>query len=909
MMVEGDSGIGKSAFSNHFLDEMERRANIVALRGRCYEREFLPYKAVDALVDRLTQYLGRLPIDEAAALVPDEIPILTAVFPVLKRLRVVDRVRNRAPPLPDPQEKRRRAFQVLRELLRRIASRVTLVLFIDDLQWGDVDSAAALDELLAAPSPPVLLLVCFRTDEVETSPILRLVSGHGRFGGGTAVHRLKLAPLGRESCLALALAYLGEQRPGASKLAEVIAADAAGSPFFVEQMARDASLQEERPPLAGGFGLGHVLDRQIERLDGDAARLLQAVAIAGRPIDESVAALAAALSSSPRVALASLRAARLVSTRSSDHGALLEIYHDRIREALTARLSAAEKRLLHGQLARAYLALDPDPEALLHHYQSAGEASSAARFAVVAAERAASSLAFHHAAALYRVALELGAGTDGGRLHAGLAEALAGAGLGAESATHFATAAKELESERADDSSVLDWKRRAAEQYLRSGCVEEGLGLLREVTLRVGVPFPESPKQALASLVWQRVALRLRALGGSASDGLTAMSEPPDPVEQARVETCWSAALGLSMVDSIRSADFQARHMRLALRLHDPVQVARALATQSVYLASEGGVSSKRRCDALLVRAGALATSLGDPGVQAIVDLCTGVSAYFRNEWRSALEACGRAEQLFRERCTGVAWERITSQIYALWSLVYLGETAELARRLPPLLQEARQRDDVFGDTSLRLGLPNLVWLVADRPDEAMDQIGSAMSRWPRSTFQSQHYFELVAAAQAELYGGKAGAAFERIQSGWPKLRAAFLLRLPSIRAELLDLRARCALAADDGTKGSALRSLARADARAIARERIPASTAFAETIRAQLAFLEGGRVEAIALFERASLAAERIGLGLHAASARLQKARLEGGDPAPAESWMRAQGVVNPARMARLFVPVSSLP
>ena len=55
--VTGESGMGKSALVRAFLDELRVQGRAVVLAGRCYEREAVPYKAFDRVVDALTRYL------------------------------------------------------------------------------------------------------------------------------------------------------------------------------------------------------------------------------------------------------------------------------------------------------------------------------------------------------------------------------------------------------------------------------------------------------------------------------------------------------------------------------------------------------------------------------------------------------------------------------------------------------------------------------------------------------------------------------------------------------------------------------------------------------------------------------------------------------------------------------------
>ncbi len=192
--VHGPAGGGKTSLVHAFLEQLATESPVVVLAGRCHRRERVPLKALDGVVDSLSKYLLGLAAPELEALLPDDVRALTELFPVLLRVEAVETAalgqRRDAPRGPG----RPRAVAALRELLGRIAERRPLVIFIDDLQWADADSTSLVDDLLCPPAPPALLLVaCFRSEEVAEKPFL----GELLERPGTETHRqLAVQPLG-----------------------------------------------------------------------------------------------------------------------------------------------------------------------------------------------------------------------------------------------------------------------------------------------------------------------------------------------------------------------------------------------------------------------------------------------------------------------------------------------------------------------------------------------------------------------------------------------------------------------------------------------------------------------------------------------------------------------------------------
>ena len=892
--LHGSSGMGKTALARHFIEELRtHESEVIILEGRCYERESVPYKALDGVVDSLTKYLLSLPEVKAEALMPREVLALARLFPVMLQVDAVFNAPQREHDMPDPFTLRRKAFAALRELLARISDRQPLVLYIDDLQWSDADSSTLLEDLLRPPdSPPLLLLSSFRTEDLEAKPFLKTLLEKT---GTDNCHEVYVGALAKPESYDMLDHLLGPSSAALAQFADAMLGEARGNPFLLEQLARYALTSDQTATT--GITLAMMLDARLSHLPKDARAFIDVLAVAGRPINPEVVYQAAALSGDELQLIASLRAAQFIRAGS---GHTLELYHDRIRETLAGQLSPTKVTQIHKRLAHAIESRGiDDPEALFEHYLGAGERVRAATHAAVAARKAASALAFDRAAAFYRRALELAParGAELVDLKRGLAEALANAGRPAEAAEAYLEVA-----ELSSAAQSLDFRRRAAQQLLMGGYLKEGLELIRSVLAAVGFKLPAGPRRALFSLLLKRLQIKLRGLNFTERDA----SQIPE-ADLVRIDTCWAVAAGLGAVDLIRGADFQSRHLLLALKAGEPYRVARAMSFEAAQSVSAGG-KTKERATLIAQRAEELSQKVGHPHAIGLAIWARGVSAYLVGEWKLAAELCERAAEVLRDRCTGVTWELTMANRFMLSALLYLGELAEVSRRVPSLLSAALEQGNVFAATDLRTRM-NLIWLAADDADKARAEVIEALKAWPHEGFHLQHYSSLLAQAQIELYTGDADVAWKHILGQWSALENSMLLRTQVLRIEATYLRARALLATALNDRDQDKLRFAETLARKIEKEDMTWANPFAFVTRAAVANQRGQHGDALTLLTTAGDGFEQVDMHLYGAASRRRLGELLGDDRgrqliSEADAWMTTQRIKNPERMARMLVP-----
>ena len=871
------------------------------LEGRCYERETVPYKALDGIVDALSRRLSRMSDAEVGALLPTRSATLAQVFPVLLRIAQVAKEHAALTLTVAPNELRQRAFVALRELFTRVAVRRPTVVVIDDLQWADDDGLRALAEILRPPdAPPLLLLGTVRIASGEDAGLHRLrtvIPGEPRV--------IDLASLGPEEARELAVAFL-KRNEASDADPDTIANEAGGHPLFVEELARHVA---RGGSARDDVKLDDAIWSRILRLEAPTREMAELVAIAGRPIPQEIAAAAAHIEPAEfNRRAATLRVSNLVRTGGARWADAIEPYHDRVREAVFAQLTSERKRALHEALAIAFEASSHhDPETLATHWREAGNSARAARYAAAAGDQVSKAFAFDRAAQWYEQALELIPANDPGRreLRIRLGHALANAGRGALAAPHFEAAAAE-----SPPMEALELRRRAADQLLRSGRVDEGLEASRQVLSSIGLRFPQTRFAAMFAAVFYRLYLAARGLGFKQRERGQVTAE-----ELARIDTCMMLAYALSLIDPLLGVMFQTRALILALRAGELERVTRSVCVEAAF-SGQSGRPAWRRTERLLNYAQELARRSGSLEARFYAACGAGAALYCNARCTDALPLLELSLELGQDGSTGFVHEQVVAQFFLTNALAPLGRFKELHRRQSEWLRQAIARGDIYGSVLMRTGNANLVWLMDDRPDVAEEQAVAAIAEWSKGGFHVAHNNGLLARIHVMLYRDDAAGADALARELHERARASSLWRVQITRLRALQQSCSSALLMVQHGLGDRTALLARAsrDAGVIRREGTQWSLPFSTLVRAGIAVWSGAQGEALGGLDAAAREFEAIGMIGYALAARDRSARLRNdastaADVERAAAFFRGEGVVSPERFIGMLVPGFAVP
>ena len=433
LFITGEAGIGKSRLSAELRDLVQSaespRGAPLWLEGRCVSYgESLPYWPYR---DVLREWLGvsleepelRLRVSlrrEVERLFGERVleiyPYLGAMLGLTLETEAASRLAELS-----PEAVQYRTFEVVGELVARLADERPVVLAIDDLHWADATSLQLTEQLLGiTDTAAVLILIKHRTEPDHPSWRVKTIAAE------QYPHRsreLALGALSGDAHRELLVSLFGEGTIP-PQLERQILDGAEGNPFYLEELV--GTLTETGVLVRDGDGwrfdheaeivipptVEKVILARIDRLSGRDRDVLTAASVLGRrfglPLLEGVTGADGSLQDS----LNALQRVDLIREARRWPEPEYRFKHALIQEAAYRTLLAADRAELHGKalhwLEERYAENRDEVLGLLaHHALAANAEDEAVSYLTQAGDRARLEWALDEAIGHYQALLPL----------------------------------------------------------------------------------------------------------------------------------------------------------------------------------------------------------------------------------------------------------------------------------------------------------------------------------------------------------------------------------------------------------------------------------------------------------------------------------------------------------------------
>ncbi len=191
---------------------------------------------------------------------------------------------------------RKATFYETTQYIKRLASELPLLIFLDDMHWADRASLDILNYLLEKlEHAPVLLVCTYRPEEVREDHLLQDIMN--RITQKPSCERLVLRPLEKNGTRRLISSILEHHEPPEDYV-ELVYQKTRGNPLFVKEIVRQMLEEGTVKPAKNIYPdseeiqvpqlIQQVIERRIERLGQDPKNVLEAGSVIGEDIPFSL---------------------------------------------------------------------------------------------------------------------------------------------------------------------------------------------------------------------------------------------------------------------------------------------------------------------------------------------------------------------------------------------------------------------------------------------------------------------------------------------------------------------------------------------------------------------------------------------------------------------------------------------
>ncbi|UDY37976.1 ATP-binding protein [Dermatobacter hominis] len=353
--LTGESGVGKSRLAEDLARLAHDRGAVVVV-GRAREELLVPFgpyrEALAHLVAHLDVSILAEHVGEHGAELGRLVPELAARLGSLEE-----------PAPTDPETELYRLYRAVVGLLTDLASARPVVLVLDDLHLADRSTVHLTRFLADEAVPGLMLLTVYRRGELDADNPLNDMRAEQSAAGRLVA--LDLDGLDTGGVATLVEQVVGHPLPApARRIADVIARETDGNPFFVTEMVRhlreEGGIGFDGQPSPDDAGIAatlpttvlEVVRRRVQRLGDATGRVLAAAAVLGLEFDLGVLATLAGIEDDALVDHLERATAAGLLRPSSRHAGTCSFAHGIVGRTLYGDLSVLRRSQLHRHAAQ-----------------------------------------------------------------------------------------------------------------------------------------------------------------------------------------------------------------------------------------------------------------------------------------------------------------------------------------------------------------------------------------------------------------------------------------------------------------------------------------------------------------------------------------------------------------------------
>jgi len=413
--IVGEAGVGKSRLILEFRNRLSEEKH-TWLEGRCLHfggsMVYLPIldilRSYFDIVEGDREAIIKKKLREAVLGLDENLGAAIPPFQELLSLTVDDEAFIAL----EPQQKRERTFEALRDLFIRESQNKTLILVIEDLHWIDNTTQDFINYLIDwLGNTNILLIALYRPEYIH------------QWGSKSHYSKIGLDQLGTESSSVLVRAILqgGDVVP---ELKELVLNKAAGNPLFMEEfthtLLENGSIQKEngRYIMAKGTEdiqvpdtIQGIIAARMDRLEDNLKRTMQVASVIGRDFAFRILQTITGMREDLKSCLLNLQGLEFIYEKNLFPELEYIFKHALIQEVAYSSLLQARRKELHENIGKAietiYASrLEEFYEMLAYHYSKSKNHQKASWYLIVSAEKAWESYSYQESYGFYLQAIE-----------------------------------------------------------------------------------------------------------------------------------------------------------------------------------------------------------------------------------------------------------------------------------------------------------------------------------------------------------------------------------------------------------------------------------------------------------------------------------------------------------------------